>query len=80
MVWSYEAPPKYRCSSVYMFGCLISGVQPTLLKILLNGRPRSLANDHVILDEVATEPMVEETAIVITIDVMAVVPGVDLVA
>ena len=54
--------------------------EPTLLRIFEKGRPRSLANDHVILDEVAIKPMVAQMARAITMEARAVVPAVDLVA
>ena len=55
-------------------------LEPTLLRILENGRPRSLANDHVIRDEVAIKPIVAQMARATTREAKAVVPPIDLVA
>ena len=55
-------------------------VERTLLRIFENGRPRSRANDQVILDEVAIKPMVAQMARAMTMEARAVVPAVDLVA
>ena len=46
----------------------------TLLRKLENGRPRSRANDHIMRDDVATNPMVAQKASAMTMDAMAVVP------
>ena len=46
----------------------------TLLRNFEYGRPRSRAKDHIIREEVATNPMVAQTPSVATIDAIAVVP------
>lgn len=52
----------------------------TLLRWRQNGRPRSRANDHVMRDDDATNPIVAHTPSAVTIEAMAVLPDTELVA
>lgn len=52
----------------------------TMLSCLQNGSPRSRANDQIIREEDATNPMVAHTPNAVTIAAIAVLPDTDLVA
>lgn len=52
----------------------------TLLRKFENGRPRSRANDHIIREDVATNPIVAQIANATMIDAIAVLPRIEAVA